>query len=95
MVPCEEHHAAVGVPNVGQAGLGVEFFPAPESVEVTLKGGVDTGPLERAERPVPGGVFLRAEGEDGGGGLEEEGVKKMKREFVLVVLERFGHGVFP
>jgi hypothetical protein len=72
---------------VGKAGLRVEVLATIPRRRVAHERTVEPAPLEGALGPIPGGVFLRAEGQDLGGGFEPKGVDQVEGKFVGVELE--------
>lgn len=83
----EEHEAAVCVPDVGEAGLGVKIFSCVPIHKMPKGRAVEAVPLKGALGPVPRLVLLGAEGKDLGGGSKPEGVDEMERGLGLVVLD--------
>lgn len=86
----EEHEAAVGVPEMWEAGLGIDVLAAPPGVQMGTGRAVEPVPLEGALGPVPGGVFAGAKGQDLGGAKAPKGVQQVQRGLVAVELESRG-----
>src|SRR5215216_213194 len=84
----EKHQAAVGVPEMRQASLGVVVLAAVPIRQVADGGTVEAMPLERAARPVPRAVLLLAEGQHLRRGLEPQRVDQVEGQLALVELQR-------
>lgn len=86
-VPCQEHEAAIGVPDVRQAGFRVKVLTFPIGLKMADRRTVELAVRECALGPVPSGIFLGAEGEDCRGGFEPEGVDEVEGELLGVELK--------